>query len=299
MHTRDGINNGVTYHHASRWLTATSAILYTCAAIFLTGCSGGSGGANSVPDPLTPTPTPTPTTGPPPDPGPKLSAKDRSIKLAFTPNYIPVGATQYLHWSNTKNLRVFIYPPVNNIAEQKPSSTIDSGKIRNIVEQAIANWTTVTDGDFTFTIVNDVNNSDIQVHFVDQLLNSENAIASGVGLTNYDFVFPNGDDKLHANLQKSVIQVLAHQADPNLVDTTAHELGHSLGIEKHSLDNNDLMYAVSLPPATITQRDQNTLFFLYYSPVASVGRSVPAGRHVSVSRTYSEEIICGANDLAH
>ena len=69
----------------------------------------------------------------------------------------------------------------------------------------------------------------------------------------------------------------------------AHELGHAMGIDGHSADPSDLMYANSHLPAIVTPSDQNTVLWSYeVGPSRSVtprssGAGVPGiGTHVTV-----------------
>jgi len=193
--------------------------------------------------------------------------------MHFLPNYLPAApsaSVPYLHWTNNKNLKVFIRPAVNNIKDNTPSNTINATTIKTYVDQGLNNWKNATDSDFTFQYVTTASDADLEIVFVNQIVHADNSVDhSGlVGITNYQFDHP-ASDNLHGTLVKSTAQVLMNQATvDNIVDTTTHELGHSLGIIQHSPDNTDLMFTQSLPPPTITQRDQNTLFFLYNSDAA-------------------------------
>jgi hypothetical protein len=65
------------------------------------------------------------------------------------------------------------------------------------------------------------------------------------------------------------VNPLVPSNDPDLARclrvTTAHELGHSLGIFQHSPDVNDLMFsAPAVDP--LSQRDINTVQTLYHFP---------------------------------
>ena len=48
-----------------------------------------------------------------------------------------------------------------------------------------------------------------------------------------------------------------------LAQVAAHEFGHAFGLEGHSVDRTDLMYAHAHLPAAITVRDKNTLLMNY------------------------------------
>jgi len=290
MFTRLIAGNGSrTDYRKSSFTTITIASL--CSLAFLAGCGGGGGG--STPDP---SPTPSPVVSPSPSPSPTVSPKDRAIAANFLPNYIPSAPPHYLHWANNKGIRVFLRPTVNNVNDNVASSTVSAARAQSILQQSLDNWGNATGNDFTFTIVNSAAEADIEVVFVDTLLKADGTEAPGVGVTNYQFLIPDVSKILVGELKKSVAQVKANQADANLLDTTSHELGHSLGIEQHSPDSNDLLFATSLPPATITERDQNTLFFLYYSSTAT-GRAAQVS--TAKGKLQSAEIVCDPSEIAH
>ncbi|MBC8137620.1 MAG: matrixin family metalloprotease [Fibrella sp.] len=267
----------------------------------MSGCGGG-GGGGTIPSPVsTPTPaplptsTPTPVPTPAPTPTPISDARERAVAANFLPNYIPVNPERYLHWANNKSIRVFVHPSVNNVVNKTPVNNIDPARAQNAVREALDFWTAASTNDFQFSLVSREEDADIEIYFVDELRDLKGNNPVGVGMANFSFTFPNSDDEIHGVLTNAVTQILASQPAANLTDTIAHEIGHTLGIEKHSEDSSDLLFATSLPPTIITQRDQNTLFFLYYSPTAVVsGRSVTtdSGRSLPVR---TGEIACGVN----
>ncbi len=253
----------------------------------LTGCGGG-GGSTPLPAPSS---SPIPTVSPTPQPTPTASpvTKDQALASNFVPNYVPSNS-RYLQWQDTKNIRVFLHPVSNNVTDKVPTATLSPEQTRVVLEEALRIWTVATSSDFKFSLVDTEADSDIEVHFVDELRTVKGTVPVGVGITNYSFIFPDTEDKTHAILQKSVVQVAANEPFVNLVDVTTHEIGHALGIEPHSLDSNDLMFATSLPPTAITTRDLDTLFYLYYAPEATLTRSMTVPREKLP--VYTAEIVC-------
>ena len=271
------------------------------------GCGGGGGKVTPVASPAPPaspspmvtptpsptvTPTPSPTVAPTPSPTPSPqpgTAKERASANDFQPNYLPTDSERYLRWASNNNLRVFLHPVVDNVKSAVPSASMNAGRALATVEKAVNLWSAATGNDFGFAFVADKADADIEIYFVDELRRADGSVANGVGVTNYTFIFPDSTDMKRGILRSAVIQIKTGQGDAATVDTAAHELGHTLGIEKHSSDAADILFATSLPPADITQRDQNTAFFLYYSQAAIGGRSA---KTVNPSAVHTGEVVC-------
>ena len=287
-----------TSRFSSPAITGASFAAAMFGVIIATGCGGGGGGgttnppASPTPTPVasvTPTPTPSPTPSPVPSPLVGASTPDISRAKNFLPNYVPTNPDRLLRWGNNKNLRVWVRPTVVNVITDAPSGTIDAGRARRLVEQALAIWSAATTNDFTFVIVDTKENADIEIGFCDELRRVNGEVVNGIGITDFAYRFPNASDSIRAILDKANVQVKTGFPDDNLVDTTAHEIGHALGIEEHSANERDLLFTVSFPPAISTERDQNTAFFLYYSPEALGGRSVKINPS---AKLHTDEVVC-------
>ena len=291
---------------------------------FAAGCGGGGGGGSSpsptnpiasnptpvpiitpvpiaTPTPVASAPSPTAPIASPGSPAPTLTPLSRAQAANYLPNYLPPvipgnSNPDYLHWASNKNLRIYIAPPINNVRDNAPSSAIVPASAKSVTDRALAQWTNATGNDFTFTYVNDPASADITVQYVEDLLHYDTKASAGagtVGLTYYTYIFPNNSDTARGNLNSAFVQVKSNQQynslDAHLVDTTAHEIGHALGIQQHSLTQGDLMFATSLAdgsrqPGSLTQADQDTVFFLYYAPASVGGRAAHQGGASGVIR---------------
>lgn len=60
-------------------------------------------------------------------------------------------------------------------------------------------------------------------------------------------------------LTRAVVRINQRLPNGEVTQVAAHEIGHALGIQGHSPDKHDLMYAYAHLPATITDRDVNTM----------------------------------------
>ncbi len=89
-------------------------------------------------------------------------------------------------------------------------------------------------------------------------------------------------------------KVMIDQTLPNdfQVQVIAHELRHALGIDGHSTDSADLMYAVAHLPATVTLRDQNTILGAYaVADRAQKPSPLPTGLPAGMVRVV--QYLCG------
>jgi hypothetical protein len=78
-------------------------------------------------------------------------------------------------------------------------------------------------------------------------------------------------------LTHALVRINERLPQAEMVQVTAHELGHALGIQGHSPDKHDLMYPYAHLPAEITDRDFNTMAVSYnVSPVALTASARPA-----------------------
>jgi hypothetical protein len=78
-------------------------------------------------------------------------------------------------------------------------------------------------------------------------------------------------------LSSAKVRIEESLPDSFQVQVIAHELGHSLGIDGHSVSPSDLMYANAHLPAEVTTRDQNTVLQSYLeSQGRSQSRKAPA-----------------------
>lgn len=263
----------------------------------LAGCGGGGSSTPLTAPSPRPTATPLPPAATAPTPGAEATPRGTvadSVAANFLPNYIPVGSVRYLHWATNKGIRVFIHPGINNVVDKTSSASMEMTRARVAVQEALGLWNSASSAEFQFTLVDSEENADIEIYFVDELRRLDGSFAEGVGIANYSFTYPNSSDTTRGELQNAVVQIRATQPAENMTDTIAHEIGHALGIEVHSTDPADLLFEKSLPPSHITQRDQNTLYFLYYSETAVGGRSVPSSSKKK-SSIQNGEIVCDAS----
>jgi len=131
-----------------------------------------------------------------------------------------------------------------------------------LIKSAFTTWQKVTGGFVKFNFTGNVNSAQIVVKMTDNLANSGNEA----------FVTGNATVKVKNNIiYYSEIELLRknpqtkEQLSDEIIFTTAlHEIGHALGLQGHSNDNNDVMSAVNPENAKmLTKRDLATLYKLY------------------------------------
>ena len=76
-----------------------------------------------------------------------------------------------------------------------------------------------------------------------------------------------------SRILRAQIKVDASLDDDAMVQVMAHELGHALGLDGHSPDRADLMYAHAHLPLVTTERDRNTLFTINADTLAGLSRA--------------------------
>ena len=125
-------------------------------------------------------------------------------------------------WINPKNIKVYV--------EESPKA--------HILKKAVKIWDDSMRSDMNFSFVNNKNEADITLNYVDYL--TENR----VGITNSSHITIQGKiymHKAHVSISKTDPWGF-NQNDAKLLKVTLHELGHAIGILGHSNSINDIMY---------------------------------------------------------
>jgi hypothetical protein len=241
-------------HNSSQWFKAALCrpVNIVSIALALSGFAMtgcGGGGANSGVTPVAPTSNYSDSRASLPD----------AVSRSFVPNYAPSIESDGV-WKG-RTLRVFY--------------TNDS---EEVVSEALRRWESATGGFFQWARVS--SESDAQVVFSAK---PEADFASGtVGRTQYTY---NAGRKELISAEVKYSLVGMHSDQTRVV---VHEIGHVLGIHGHSEQEQDVMYPTLTLRNVITERDLNTVFWLYRGTAAEAGT---ASR--SVGQEVTATVSCG------
>lgn len=146
-------------------------------------------------------------------------------------------------WAGPKRIKTYIPP--------KHKRTI-------MMQHAFRRWSKVTDNKIIFQYVDSPKNADIKVHFVTVIPNADREI----GLTK---TLAYKDGKL-VNAEIFIAEQTAsgkQLGEDSVFTVMIHEIGHAIGILKHSTDPLSIMYPVENDAQEIRKSDIKTLSEIY------------------------------------
>lgn len=177
----------------------------------------------------------------------KNNTKTNSYSYSNADNYYEYIKLQenYVKW---KNFPINVY--------------VSPCEYSHIIKNAFLQWEKATDGLVSFNFVGNIAAAKITVSMVDTLkIPTNNNFEAGLATVQAknNIIYKSHIDILRNNPQTG------EKFDNALILTTSmHEVGHALGLQGHSPNNQDLMSAINhTGTKRITQRDLNTLKKLY------------------------------------
>lgn len=131
-----------------------------------------------------------------------------------------------------------------------------------IIRNAFMQWEKATSNIVSFNFVGNIGGAQITVSTVENLpIEYKKGSEAGLATVNAknNIIY-----KAHIDILKTNPQTNEPFEHNTILTTTMHEVGHALGLQGHSPNDNDLMSAVNhLSSKKITKRDLNTLKMLY------------------------------------
>ena len=151
-----------------------------------------------------------------------------------------------------------------------------------IVFAALDQWNNATDDFFSYERTATASGAQVVFSRVPQ---SEFA-PGAIGTTHYTY------DRNNGEMTTAQVQIAATGTLEDQVRVAKHEFGHVFGIHGHSATENDMMSATVTPASVLTERDVNTLFWLYRDTPAVATSS---GRvRTSHDTIRTETVTCSA-----
>jgi predicted Zn-dependent protease len=182
---------------------------------------------------------------------------------------LPTTPPSVFRWPSGSRIRVFVD------AGQQARAT----QMLEAFELGAARWNAAARyREYELTGVDSITDADVVLRWSDELstldfTGCEPQISNGVTtlcldetdetrLRTFPFLAPRTGSTV-----KIVVTILASEASrPDRVERlVAHELGHVLGLARHSPDTNDLMFAGNPVRSTLSRRDSATVQVLYHT----------------------------------
>jgi hypothetical protein len=193
------------------------------------------------------------------------SSSSQNLK-SFDPNYVP-DLKSLTHWASFP-VRVY-FDPGSDYTPQRQA----------LAESGLADWTARTGGLVRYTVTQDAAQAQVVIYFVDTL---EGTL---IGWTNWSF-----DDS--GNIQHADTRIATNGLqDGDIRWVAAHEFGHALGLDGHSKQQQDLMFASHVlgDAWDLTTRDENTVKTNYDWMLTG---GSPSGRAVTWGSSHTVDVKC-------
>lgn len=159
--------------------------------------------------------------------------------------------------------------PISINFEEPTNLKLYKKEFYTMAKMAFDKWIEASDGSIKYVICKDKKTANIKVSFVDSIGKSKEHQGTTTFISGLATHHKKNNILEYIDVQLSIKKPNGNSfTAQEIYNTALHEFGHSFGILGHSINKNDIMYAVTEDESNfinqdLSKRDKNTLILLY------------------------------------